>query len=125
MATPNADGRSTEAAKRKGASQQQVPQERVRISPNAAGIEVGAEVHYVAVPEDRAQEAVRPFGCCTQHLHALARGLKECGVETVAMESTGVYWVPLLEGAGGVGLRSALGGCAPCGQPPGPGDGRG
>jgi transposase len=68
-----------------------------QIQPNAAGIDVGATVHYVAVPEDRAQESVRHFGCYTPDLEALAQWLQECGVETVAMESTGVYWVPLFQ----------------------------
>ena len=72
MVTPKSDGRSGKAAKGKGASSQEVPQELTLIQPNAAGIDVGAEVHYVAVPEDRAQESVRRFGCYTQDLHALA-----------------------------------------------------
>ncbi len=67
------------------------------IHPNAAGIDVGSQTHYVAVPEGRAAEAVRHFGCYTDDLHAMARWLKECGVETVAMESTGVYWVPIFQ----------------------------
>ena len=73
------------------------PQELVRLQPDAAGIDVGAQVHYVAVPEDRAPESVRHFGCYTQDLHELARWLQECRVKTVVMESTGVYWVPLFE----------------------------
>ncbi len=48
-----------------------------------------------AVPQDRADEPVRRFGRFTEDLEAIAAWLKECGVETVAMESTGVYWIPL------------------------------
>jgi transposase len=62
----------------------------------------------VVVPEDRAQESVRRFGCYTEDLHTLARWLKECGVETVAMESTGVYWVPLFQVLEGWGFEVHL-----------------
>jgi hypothetical protein len=61
------------------------------VNPNAAGIDVGSEVHYVAVPPDRDPEPVRSFKCFTADLNALADWLDECGIETVAMESTGVY----------------------------------
>jgi transposase len=64
------------------------------INHNAAGIDIGSEEHWVAVPEDRDENPVRPFGCFTADLHAMARWLKACGVATVAMESTGVYWIP-------------------------------
>ena len=64
---------------------------------NAAGIDLGSRSHFVAVPDDRAQEPVREFGCYTPELHRMACWLRDCGVETVAMESTGVYWVPVLE----------------------------
>jgi transposase len=65
--------------------------------PDAAGIDIGSREHWVAVPEDRDEETVRAFGTFTSDLHRLADWLKECGVTTVAMESTGVYWVPLYE----------------------------
>lgn len=67
------------------------------INPNAAGIDIGSRTHYVAVPADRDEQPVRKFGCFTPDLHAMARWLKSCGMETVAMESTGVYWVPVFE----------------------------
>ena len=63
------------------------------INKDAAGIDIGSGEHWVAVPEDRDEEPVRCFGCFTADLHAMARWLKECGVTTVAMESTGVYWI--------------------------------
>lgn len=65
--------------------------------PNAAGIDIGSASHYVAVPPDRDDEPVREFASFTADLHALADWLMACGVDTVAMESTGVYWIPLYE----------------------------
>ena len=66
-----------------------------RVNLNAAGIDIGSEKHYVAVPADRDKEPVRNFGCLTPDLHDMAKWLRECGIKTVAMESTGVYWVPV------------------------------
>jgi transposase len=68
-----------------------------QINQNAAGIDVGAEEVYVAVPPDRDVENVRSFPTFTADLQHLADWLKRCGVESVAMESTGVYWIPLYE----------------------------
>ena len=68
-----------------------------RINRNAAGIDCGAETHYVAVPPDRAAPPVRAFPTVTGRLHELADWLRACGVTSVAMESTGVYWIPLFE----------------------------
>jgi len=65
--------------------------------PNAAGIDIGSASHFVAVPPDRAEEPVREFKSFTADLHALADWLSACGVDTVAMESTGVYWIALYE----------------------------
>lgn len=67
------------------------------IHPNAAGIDIGAEQSFVAVPADRDESPVRAFGCFTEDLHHLARWLQACGIDTAAMESTGVYWVPLFQ----------------------------
>jgi transposase len=64
------------------------------INNDAAGIDIGSEEHWVAVPDDRDENPVRPFGCFTADLHAMAIWLKKCGVTTVAMESTGLYWIP-------------------------------
>ena len=66
-----------------------------QVNLNAAGIDVGAKSHYLAVPQDRAEQPVREFGAYTADLYRLADWLTECGVETVAMESTGVYWIAL------------------------------
>lgn len=65
--------------------------------PNAAGIDIGSASHFVAVPPDRDDEPVREFPSFTVDLNAIADWLKACGVDTVAMESTGVYWIPLFE----------------------------
>ena len=62
---------------------------------NAAGIDISSRDHYVAVPEGRSKEEVRTFKSFTSDLHQLALWLKECKIETVAMESTGVYWYHL------------------------------
>ena len=65
--------------------------------PNAAAIDVGATMHMAAVMADRASEPVRSFGTFTTDLHRLVDWFTECGVETVVMESTSVYWIPIFE----------------------------
>jgi transposase len=67
------------------------------VHPHAAGIDVGNSAHYVAVRPDRDPEPVRRFECFTADLHHLADWLESSGVKTVAMQSTGVYWIPLYE----------------------------
>ncbi len=67
------------------------------LNPNAAGIDIGATEIYVCVPLDRDPQPIRRFGTFTQDLRALATWLAQCGVTTVAMESTGVYWIPLYQ----------------------------
>src|SRR5216683_2077097 len=67
------------------------------IHPNAAGIDVGNSTHYVAVRPDRDPDPVRRFDCFTADLHRLADWLQHCGVTTVALQSTGVYWIPIYE----------------------------
>ena len=71
------------------------PEGLSQLNLNAAGIDVGATSHYVAVPADRAEQPVQEFEAFTADLYRLADWLTECGVETVVMESTGVYWIPL------------------------------
>jgi transposase len=68
-----------------------------QINNNAAGIDIGAEEVYVAVPPGRDEESVRSFPTFTVDLQSLVDWLKACRIETVAMESTGVYWIPLYE----------------------------
>lgn len=71
------------------------------VFPNAAAIDIGATSHWVAVPPHLAQaagdEPVREAGAMTDDLNALARWLVKLGVDTVALESTGVYWIPVFE----------------------------
>jgi transposase len=67
------------------------------VHPRAAGIDVGNNAHYVAVRPEQDGQPVRRFECFTADLHRLADWLEACGVETVAMQSTGVYWIPLYE----------------------------
>ncbi len=64
------------------------------INQNAAGIDIGSRSHYVAVPTDRDTNPVREFKFFTADLHKLADWLKECKIDTVAMEATGVFWIP-------------------------------
>lgn len=67
------------------------------VHPNAAGIDIGNDSHYVAVPPGRSATPVRQFACFTEDLQRLADWLKSCGIDTVAMQSTGVYWLPVYE----------------------------
>ena len=67
------------------------------VFPNAAGIDVGGSSHWVAVPRQADDKPVREFGVVTDELNALADWLLSCGVDTVALESTGVYWIPVYE----------------------------
>lgn len=74
-----------------------VPSALERINLDAAGIDIGATSHFVAVPEDRDDRPVREFAGYTEDLYRLADWLTQCGIKTVAMESTGVYWIPLFQ----------------------------
>ena len=67
------------------------------LNPNAAGIDVATEEMWVCVPAHRAVQNVRKFGAFTDDLYAIAEWLSECGITSVAMESTGVYWIPLYQ----------------------------
>jgi transposase len=67
------------------------------VHPQSAGIDVGNSAHYVAVRPVRDAEPVHRFECFTADPHRMADGLQSCGVKTVAMQSTGVYWIPLYE----------------------------
>jgi transposase len=75
---------------------------------NAAGIDAGSESHFVSVPEDRSSEPVRSFGTFTSDLSTLADWLIECRITTVAIEATGVYWIPLYEILEARGLNPRL-----------------
>ncbi len=75
---------------------------------DAAGIDLGATEIYVAVGAERDPEPVRCFETFTQELYALAAWLQKCGIRTVAMESTGVYWIPLFQILEAQGLEVCL-----------------
>ena len=74
-----------------------LPKSLKKMNLNAAGIDIGSTEHYVAVPEDRAVKNIRVFQTFTSDLYELGNWLKECKISTVAMESTGVYWIPLFQ----------------------------
>lgn len=65
------------------------------VNPDAAGIDIADGIMQVCVPADRSKDNNRAFGAYTSDLHAISAWLRECGIKTVAMESTGVYWIPL------------------------------
>jgi transposase len=74
-----------------------LPKHLQHINPHAAGIDVGGRSHFVAVPEGSCEQPVREFSSFTDDLHRMADWLLACGVTTVAMESTGIYWIPVFE----------------------------
>src|SRR3954462_5328053 len=78
------------------------------VHPDAAGIDVGNASHFVAVPPDRDEQPVREFGSWTADLRRMAEWLIRCGIRTVAMQSTGVYWVAVQEILERAGLQVYL-----------------
>jgi transposase len=78
------------------------------VHPDAAGIDIGNESHYVAVPPSRDSQPVRRFGCTTAELKAMAGWLKQNGIRTVAMQSTGVYWIAVYDVLEAAGLEVYL-----------------
>jgi transposase len=81
----------------RSAPEQRLPTALQAVNLHAAGIDIGAAEHWVAVPADTDPDPVRPFPAHTAGLLALAVWLTACGITTVALESTGVYWIPLFE----------------------------
>jgi transposase len=93
----------------KGSAQKKVDWKALEVvHPDAAGIDIGGSEHWVAISPDRDPEPVRSFGCFTADLHAMARWLIEKGVRSVAMQSTGVYWMPVFEVLEQHGLKPFL-----------------
>src|SRR2546422_11778460 len=84
-------------AQSKSFNLQSLPKQLQHINLNAAGIDIGSERHMVAVPEGRAEVAVRGFCAFTGDLVSLADWLEQCGGPTGATETTGGYWIPLFE----------------------------
>lgn len=78
----------------KSKSEQQSSRSIESIRSNAAGIDIASRMHYAAVPEGRDRVSVRKFGAFTEDLHEMARWFQSCHIDTIAMESTGVYWIP-------------------------------
>jgi transposase len=78
------------------------------LKPKAAGIDIGASSHWVSVPPECDEQPVREFGCYTPDLQAVVAWLQQCGIETVAMESTGVYWIALFELLESAGIEVIL-----------------
>jgi len=78
------------------------------INRNAGGIDVGATEMWVSVPPDRDTEPVQQYGAFTRDLYAMADWLKQCRIESVAMESTGVYWIPVFQVLEERGIRVIL-----------------
>jgi transposase len=76
-----------------------LPASLEQVNLHAAGIDIGSRSHWVCVPQGSSPDGkvIKEFGAFTADLMELARWLGECGVTTVAMESTGVYWIPLYE----------------------------
>jgi hypothetical protein len=99
MKTPKDDDlRPQEAkSKRRRRNKGMCLEDRPVLEPNAAGIDVGAREMFVAVPPGRDENPVRVFATFTEDLQRLTSWLVQCGVTTVVMESTGVYWIPLYE----------------------------
>ena len=90
-----ANRRSRKAGEKATSGRERLPAELSQVNLNAAGIDVGASSHFVAVSADRAEPPVQEFAAFTADLYRLADWLGECDVATVVMESTGVYWIPL------------------------------
>ena len=82
--------------------------EHAVFQPNAAGIDIGAREIYVAVPPDQDDHPVRKCGTFTSDLDQMAAWLVSCGITTVAMESTGVYWIPVYEAVERHGMEACL-----------------
>src|SRR5450755_2254523 len=78
------------------------------VRPNCAGVDLGSRSHYVAPPAWSADASVRMFGCFTRDLLEMGSWLLSLGTEDVAMEATGVYWIPVYEALSSLGLKVSL-----------------
>jgi transposase len=97
-------GKGKRGRKRKG----MCLEDRPILEANAAGIDIGAREIFVAVPPDRDEEPVRVFSTFTEDLEKMAQWLVGCGITTVAMESTGVYWIPVYDVVEQHGVKACL-----------------
>ena len=105
--------------KNKKSSRSQTPPSLPVLQAHAAGIDIGAREIYVAVPPDRDPQPVRAFATFTEDLHALREWLKACGITSVAMESTSVYWIPLFQILEAAGIEVCLVNARHCKNLPG------
>jgi transposase len=99
---------STKKARSRRTTRAKTTPNHPEIHPHAAGIDIGATALHVAVPFDCDPQPVRTFATFTEDLQALADWLVHCGVRTVAMESTGVYWIPIFQILEARGLKVCL-----------------
>ena len=106
MGKKNANARKSNVKSKK--TNKKAPKKMVNVekdkltvkNPDSAGIDIGSEEHWVSVPPDRVpsgEEHARPFGVYTDDLRDIIKWLHECGIKTVALESTRVYWIPLFK----------------------------
>lgn len=99
---------ATRGSRKRGTRKREAIEDRPVLEPNAAGIDIGAREMYVAVPPDRDEHPVRVFDTFTADLNELADWLMACDITTVAMESTGVYWIPVYEILEARGIRACV-----------------
>src|SRR6516164_5020940 len=92
----------------KAKTKSEAPKPMAEQEPDAAGIDLGANEIWVAVPAERDQKPVRQFGAFTRDLVAIVQWLVQLGVRSVAMELTGVYWIPLYQLPEEAGLKVCL-----------------
>ena len=104
---PSADESKPKVVHSKRSSQRKEVQPTL-FEPNAAGIDIGAREIYIAVPTDRDDHPVRKCETFTGDLHQMAEWLVHCGIATAAMESTGVYWIPVYDVLEKHGIRPCL-----------------
>jgi len=108
---PKNNSRKPERAKgpaRKKRQKGMCLEDRPVLEPNAAGIDIGAREIFVAIPPNRDGHPVRVCATFTEDLQQLADWLVACGITTVAMESTGVYWIPLYDILEAQGIKVCL-----------------
>jgi len=110
QAPPKSGGEKAKAGKGKPGRRRKgmCLEDRPLLEPNAGGIDIGAREVFVAVPPDRDENPVRVFSTFTEDLEAMAKWLVSCGITTVAMESTGVYWIPPYEVLEQHGIKPCL-----------------
>jgi transposase len=105
---PDEETRKSSPGKRRRRRKGMCLEDRPVLEANTAGIDIGAREVFVAVPSDRDENPVRVFATFTEDLNEMARWLVNCRITTVAMESTGVYWIPLYDVLEQHGIKPCL-----------------